>query len=50
MRLDARKSPAVTKSVVRWMALAPTMVILFDTVAATARVIDPVPATPMLTV
>jgi len=46
----ANKSPPVTKSVVRSIALAPTIVIRSEPVAATTRVTDPVPLLLIVTV
>ena len=43
MRLDARRSPAVTKSVVRSIDLAPVIVIVLLAEAALANVTLPVP-------
>ena len=50
LRLEALRSPAVTKSVVRSMALAPMMVMLCEDVAATPRVTLPVPLLLIVTV
>ena len=48
-RLLAKRSPPVTKSVVRWIVLAPTMVMLSVPAVAT-RVTEPVPLVLMVTV
>jgi hypothetical protein len=46
----AKKSPPVTKSVVRWMVRLPTMAICVAPVGVATRVIDPVPLALIVTV
>jgi hypothetical protein len=46
----AKKSPPVTKSVVRWIVRLPTMAICVAPVGAATKVIEPVPLDAMVTV
>jgi len=46
----AKKSPPVTKSVVRWIDLLPTTAICVAPVGLAVRVTEPVPLLAMLTV
>lgn len=46
----AKKSPPVTKSVVRWIVRLPTIAICVAPVGVATRVIEPVPLAAMVTV